>query len=226
MYHKVRITVASLAIILTCVLGSSGTLSYFTDTDVKTNSFVVGHASTELVIYDDVADGEKRVFDADNYLPLEDGARVPFYLQASNNGNIPVYQRFRVVIPTVLVGAVMLNLPNMNSCVVEVSAEHKCANSDYIVKYEDSVNNGEYAEYYIMSKHAVGVNDKTAEWPTEELVFGNVPEANSSVYVCNENENNCTFGISIYSDVVQTTGFTDVEDAFASLGETYLFNIN
>ena len=221
MYHKVRITVVSLVITLVCVLSSTGTLSYFTDTDAKTNSFVVGNASTVLAIYDDVSGQEKHILDVNDYSPLEDDTQVGFYLQATNDGNIPVYQRFRVVVPAALASVVTLNLPNMNSCVVETESEHRCDNDDYIVKYESSTNNGEFAEYYIMSKNAIPVEGNTVEWPTEKMTFGNISEVDDSVYTCGEDENDCAFGISVYSDAVQTTGFTNVEDAFVNTGETY-----
>lgn len=221
MYHKVRITVVSLVVVMACMLSSNGTLSYFTDTQGVTNSFVVGNASTVLALYDDVSNASnKRSFDASRYT-VTDNLNVPLYLQATNNGNIPVYQRFRVVIPAALASVVTLNLPNMNNCAVETSAEHVCSNDDYIVEYDASANNGEYAEYYIMGKDEIAVNGTTAEWPTDKLVLGDVPEAGDPIYTCGVSENDCAFGIAVYSDAIQTTGFVNVKDAFASLGETY-----
>ena len=127
MYHKVRITVVSLVAVAVCMLSSAGTLSYFTDTDAKTNNFVVGNASTELAIYGS-EDGETSFADgtstalAESNGKIVSGSQVPFYLRATNDGNIPVYQRFRVVIPAALAGVVTLNLPNMNSCAVETES--------------------------------------------------------------------------------------------------------
>ena len=98
MYHKVRITVVSLVVMIVCVLSSSGTLSYFTDTDTKTNNFVVGNASTELKLYsDDTLVDDDYLFSAAG-LVLTDNSNIDVYPQATNDGNIPVYQRLNNII--------------------------------------------------------------------------------------------------------------------------------
>ena len=134
MYHKIRITVVSLVAITICLLSSTGTLSYFTDTDAQTNSFTVGNASSALVIYDDIAGGTENILDTDDYSPLEDPTNVPFYPKATNDGNIPVYQRFRVVIPIALANVVTLNLPTENNCKVETAINNTCSNDN--TKYQ------------------------------------------------------------------------------------------
>lgn len=236
MYHKIRITVVSLVVIAMCVLSSVGTLSYFTDTDSATNNFVVGNASTKLAIYDDVTSDEYHVLDASEYTVVANGVLknntelpgIPFYLQATNDGNIPVYQRFRVVIPKALSSVVTLNLPTMSeNCSINTSSESTCRNDSYIVNYKPSVagDNNEYAEYYIMSVNALAKDGKTTEWPTVELKIGSITPDMESLFVCptsDDSGNNCTLGIRAYSDAIQTTGFVGgVENAFASFRETY-----
>ena len=227
MYHKIRITVVSLVVMVICVLSSAGTLSYFTDTDSATNDFVVGNASTELKIYGDSA-GENE-FDASGYT-LTDNLNIPFYPQATNDGNIPVYQRFRVVIPIALAGKITLALPTMNdNCVVETVANHTCSNANYTVKYNPSVvveNEPTYAEYYIIGNSELAVNGKTSKWPMEGIKIGNIYSVNDydSLLTCavgDNSGNNCTLGIRTYSDVIQATGFMDALDAFTGVGETY-----
>ena len=236
MYHKVRITVVSLIVMVVAVLSSTSTLSYFTDTDSTTNSFVVGNASTVLAIYGDSA-GEN-AFDASEYI-LTDGSvykdnaslsQIPFYPQATNDGNIPVYQRFRVVIPIALAGEITLALPTMSdNCVVETTTDHICSNADYTVIYNPSVpvaDTPTYAEYYIVSNSPLAVNGTTAEWPIAGIKIGNISGVNGydSLLTCAEGDNsknNCTLGIRTYSDAIQTAGFVDALKAFASAGETY-----
>ena len=129
MHRKIRITIVSLMVMIACMISSVGTLSYFTDTDGATNSFTVGNASTVLSMYDDVSGDEKREFDASRYSPLTDGMDdIPFYLQATNSGNIPVYQRFRVVIPIGLEDVVTLKLPTDESCNIKTVDGHKLGN--------------------------------------------------------------------------------------------------
>ena len=230
MYHKIRITVVSLIVMTLCVLSSVATLSYFTDTDVATNTFVVGNASTKLMIYDDVSTaGNYQVLDAsDEKYNLVPGLDIPFYLEATNDGNIPVYQRFRVVIPIALRSVIMLDLPD---CAIDTTIEagvSECSNVDYTVTYNPAVLVGEtptYAEYYIVSNLPVAKNGKTKEWPTSMIKIGEITDEQKSLFVCpvsDSSDNNCTLGISAYSDAIQTTGFDNATEAFQSLTvETY-----
>ena len=216
MYHKIRITVVSLMAIAICMLSSTGTLSYFTDTDSKQNDFTVGNVSTVLAIYDDLA-GDKRVFDAANYSPLKDNVDIPFYLQAMNDGNVPVYQRFRVVIPIALAQVVTLDLP----CTIAEAPTHagSCSSTDYNVSYSlDDM----YAKYYIVSNAAVAVDDVTNEWPTTKIHIRGLSDENKSLFTCENNDpNHCVLGIGVYSDSIQTTGFTSAIQAFENLTEKY-----
>ena len=207
MYHKVRITVAAIAVMTLCLLSSTMTLSYFTDTEFSTNEFTVGNASTSLAIYDDISSATPRQFDVATYSPLTDRP-IPFYLQATNDGNIPVYQRFRVVIPKALANVVTLDLPN---------------STDYTVAYEASVNDT-YAEYYITSTSPLAVGATTNNWPSEaKITINGLSSADESLFTCSEtgNNNDCVFGIDVYSDAVQVAGFADATTAFAGVTETY-----
>ena len=205
MYHKIRITVVSLIAIAICVLSSGATLSYFTDSVATTNNFTVGNASTSLAIYNDVAGDSEHLFNASSYT-LTSNLDIPYYLQATNDGNIPVYQRFRVVIPKDLASVVTLNTPT---------------NSNYTVTYKPSVNEA-YAEYYIVNNTALAVGDTTAEWPTTSIHIGDISDVDNSLFTCaNGNANNCVLGISVYSDAIQAAGFTSAAQALANLVETY-----
>lgn len=228
MYHKIRITVVLLVAMMICMLSSTATLSYFTDTDVKTSDFTIGNASTNLVIYGDEAGGSE--LDASSYIATDDN-NIPFYLQAENNGNIPVYQRFRVVIPIDLSGVVTLSLPTMNdNCEITITSRNTCSNEDYIVTYDPSVKTNEedeeatFAEYYIVSKQVLDVNRATTRWPVMGIRISDISSIEKeSLYTCADNSaNNCKLRIGAYSDVIQTTGFVGgVENAFASFRETY-----
>lgn len=226
MHRKIRITIVSLMVMIACMISSVGTLSYFTDTDGATNSFTVGNASTVLSMYDDVSGDEKREFDASRYSPLTDGMDdIPFYLQATNSGNIPVYQRFRVVIPIGLEDVVTLKLPTDESCNIKTVDGHKCSNDDYNITYKpynDEANKP--AEYDIVSMNALsvtGVGSVTREWPTVGIKINGISDANKDLFECVEgNDNNCTFGIKVYSNAIQTTGFTDAVTAFENFTET------
>ena len=101
MYHKIRITVASLVVMAVCLLTSVGTLSYFTDTASTVNTFTVGNVATQLAMYSD--NSGTTLFDISGVDPLTSNlstgdSDVNLFMQATNTGNVPVYQRFRVVI--------------------------------------------------------------------------------------------------------------------------------
>ena len=221
MYSRVRVAVASLALVVMCMVGSTGTLSYFMDSKGVTNNFTVGNASTELAIYDDVT-GDRRFLNAGDYSPLEEGTEVPFYLQARNTGNIPVYQRFRIVIPVALKDSVTLDL-SADSCMV--TSADACSDAKFAVIYDPSVsvNNVEmYAEYYIVSNQVLGVDEVTAEWPLNKIIFDNMSGVSEESLTCTGGSNSCAFGVGVYSDVMQTTGFTaGAVKAFESFTETY-----
>ena len=224
MYRKIRITVISLVTMAICVLSSTATLSYFTDTDAKTNDFTVGNASTSLAIYDELTNS-RRVFDAGRYM-LTDNLDIPFYPQATNDGNIPVYQRFRVVIPIDLAQVVTLNLPAMDEgCVISTASENTCSNSDYTIVYKPSVNvenTSTYAEYYITSNNVLGVDSTTSEWPITGIHISGISGVDNSLFVCaNNNNNSCVLGVNVYSDAIQTTGFSSAVDAFEDFAETF-----
>lgn len=221
MYHKIRIAVASLVIVTICMLSSAMTLSYFTDSDAKTNSFTVGNASTTLKIYDSAAGGDENMFDDSEFTLNTDMNEIPFYLQAKNDGNVTVYQRFRIVIPSALASLVELDLPeDMSNCDVKNEA---CDNDAYRITYDETA---EYAEYYIVSKNMLVEGATTTEWPTKGIKI-TIPEQSGEVdytalFTCENNDkNNCALGINVYSDVVQTAGFADAITAFANVEETY-----
>lgn len=228
MYHKVRITVVSLVAVVLVMLSSVGTLSYFTDTDFATNNFVVGNASTSLAMYGDVSGETKLALDT---TPVEVGTSRDFHLQATNDGNIPVYQRFRVVIPIAFAGLVTLELPDMGNCTLTTTVgttdSSVCSNEYYTMKYDPSVlveNTATYAEYYITSKSPLAVNSSTHEWPTLKVTFGNIASVDNyeSLLACSSGDaNNCALGLKVYSDAIQTTGFSDALNAFENFAETY-----
>lgn len=227
MYRKIRITVASLVVVLACALSSAKTLSYFTDTDGMTSSFIVGNASVKLVIYGDVTGETMREFSADEYAPLTGGMDdIPFYLQATNTGNIPVYQRFRIVIPIGLEDVVSLKLPTDDSCVIAATTDYTCSNADYSITYkpyDDEVNTP--AEYDIVSLRALSVTGDysvTRQWPTEGIHISGISGVSKDLFTCAENDHNgCMLGINVYSDAIQTTGFLDAITAFENFTETH-----
>ena len=221
MYNKIRITVASLLVMTLCALSSTATLSYFTDTDAATNEFTIGNASTTLSIYED-ANGT--LFNTSHHSPVVED--IPFYLSAENTGNIPVYQRFRVVIPIELASVVTPDL--LGSACNNIVTDKSCSNDDYTVTYDDSVEVGTatYAEYYITSKAALDVNAKTKNWPMTKLKIstqvGELSDIQKSLLTCeNGDSNNCKLGIKAYSDAIQTAGFADAVSAFANFTEKY-----
>ena len=194
MFQKVRITIGAIAIIALCLLSSTFTLSYFTDTVDSVNNFKIGNAASTLSIFKDNT-GET-LFDANEYTLTPNMDDIPFYLEATNTGNIPVYQRFRVVIPTALADHITLNLPETD-------------------KYTSTKDSG---TYYIVSSSVLPVEGKTEHWPTLSISVGDISGIDTSQYACQENNNNdCILGIHVYSDVIQTTGFDSAAAAFASL---------
>ena len=195
MYHKFRITITAIVVMMFCTLSSTMTLSYFTDTDSTTNSFTIGNASTALSIYGD--DVGEQAFDASNYTLTPNMPDIPFYLQATNDGNIPVYQRFRIVIPTALADSITLNLPTTTD--------------EYVVTNQSGT-------YYIVSTEALAVGETTAHWPTLAIHVGDITNIDTSQFTCSDNSNNnCVLGINVYSDAIQTAGFANATDAFVSL---------
>ena len=228
MYHKIRITAVSLVVIVICILSSAGTLSYFTDTDGVTNNFTLGNAATELKKYGDVSSEEPQAISTE---PVTDNSLYAFHLQARNIGNIPVYQRFRVVIPIEFAGLVTLTIPDMEECTLTTAVgtmeTSTCSNDNYTVTYDPSVeveNVATYAEYYIVSKAPLVVDGLTAEWPTSEINFGNISSVENyrNILSCGDDVNNCVLGIGIYSDVIQTAGFADgAVEAFENFTESY-----
>lgn len=239
MYRRIRITVVSLVVIAITMLSSVATLSYFTDTDSKTNDFAVGNAKTTLVIYDEVSDASSRhqIVEGDytvvdnHVLKYASSAAeeqldiLPFYLQATNDGNIPVYQRFRVVVPIALANVVSLDLPNAyNGCNVKTVENNTCSNADYTITYKSSVSVEDaptYAEYYIVSNDELEVDGKTKEWPINGIKFGDISSLDESLLTCDNNDSSCVVGVKAYSDAIQTAGFQTAAGAFAGVGETY-----
>lgn len=226
MYSKLRITLASLSLILLSTLTSTATVAYFTDTDTTTSTFVLGHASTALSVYDDVSLATYHPFSADAYEPLTQGQEIPLYLSAENGGNIPVYQRFRLVLPANLASALTLNLPGCSLAPTSGdSTECTCTTEHYTVIYRPSVNVANastYAIYYIYSNLPIAPGAATPEWPTTQIVVGNLDNIDPTDFTCANNDPNaCTFGLSYYSDVIQTTGFSDPISAFQNFTETY-----
>lgn len=232
MYHKIRITVASLVIVTVCMLSSAMTLSYFTDSDVKTNSFAIGNVSTALTIYDDVTSEPWREFDEANHGTLlsDTDYDIPFFMQATNDGNVTVYQRFRIVIPSTLADFVELALPDdMGTCDAKTET---CSNEHYSIAYDGNVvveKEGEepttYAEYYIVSKDALVQNGATNSngWPIVGIKI-NIPAEGDygALFTCTDgSRNNCALGINVYSDAIQAAGFANAEAAFVGTGETY-----
>ena len=200
MLQKIRIAVASLAIMMLCLISSSSTLSYFTDTDSKENIFLVGNASTALTIYDELS--PNRELNASNYT-LTNNLEIPLYLTATNDGNIPVYQRFRIVMPKDLGGIVTFTLSDTTNYTVSHST------------------NDTYSEYYIVSNNILGVGNSTVEMTAgTKLKIGDISGL-SNLFVCNGDANNCTLGIRFYSDAIQTTGFNNADEAFSNFNETY-----
>ncbi len=223
MYHNFRIVVASLAIMLLCVLSSPITIAYFTDTDSKLNNFVIGNAATTLTIYADISSNPRIIFDPSIYSPLTANQEIPFYPEAENTGNIPVFQRFRIAVPIALKDTFTLSLPN--TCTLETETESTCSTDDYTIVYNPSVltESSAYAEYYITSKNPLNIGEKTTDWwETSKILIGNISDIDNSLFQCTDNTaNNCILGVNVYSDVIQTTGFENALAAFANLEETY-----
>ncbi|MBQ6396457.1 hypothetical protein IJH89_02630 [Candidatus Saccharibacteria bacterium] len=227
MYQKFRIIVASFSLMLLCFLSSTATLSYFTDTDSKFNSFTIGNASTSLSLYDDLSSDPPHLFDAAAHSPLEENVPIPLYLQATNDGNIPVYQRFRIVLPLALADSITFDLPN---CSLAPSADPSdetlsCETASYSISYNPSVlvdNVPTYAEYYLTGLTPLATAQTTTESPLSSFTIKNIANLDPSVLTCSENnQNNCAFGLNIYSDAIQTAGFEDALSAFLNFPETY-----
>lgn len=227
MYRKIRITAVAMVLAVICIASSSGTLSYFTDTDDTESNFVVGRVASKLSIYKDTNGTEFSEADYDNSNPLRAGMLIPYYLQAENIGNIDAYQRFRIVIPIALKDVVSVKLDGeLASCNVKTATNNTCENSVFKVTYDPSVeveNTATYhAEYYIESKNILAKDATTAEWPTSALyIEENTETADLSKLTCGESSNNCTLGIKVYSDTIQTYGFNDASGAFANFKENY-----
>lgn len=225
MYKKIRITAIAIVLAVICIASSSGTLSYFTDTDNTENNFVVGRVASELSVYKDTEGTE---FDETEYEghPLEAGNQIPYYLQAENTGNIDAYQRFRIVIPIGLKDAISVKLGgDLAECNAKTATNNICEGSLYKVRYSASVEVDDeptYAEYYIESKNILAKETKTEEWPTTALyIEAGASSEDLSQLACGESGNNCTLGVKVYSDTIQTYGFSDVSAAFVNFAETY-----
>ncbi|MBR2725768.1 SipW-dependent-type signal peptide-containing protein [Candidatus Saccharibacteria bacterium] len=224
MYRKIRITAIAMVLAVICIASSSGTLSYFTDTDDAENNFVVGRVASSVSVYKDT---NKTAFSEADYggnNPLVPKKEIDYFVEAENTGNIEAYQRFRIVIPITLKDVISLKLyGNLSSCDVKVN--DVCENEDYKVTYDDSVEVESvptYAEYYIESKNILAKDGKTANWPTSALyIEENAENIDLSELACGESSNNCTLGVKVYSDTIQTYGFDNVSSAFVNFTETY-----
>ena len=226
MYSKLRVTLASLSLILLSTLTSTTTVAYFTDSDSTSSTFILGRADTVISAYDDVSSVPYTPFSADTYGPLVQDQEIPLYLSAENNGNIPVYQRFRLVLPITLASALTFNLPGCTlTPLAESPTDSTCTTESYTVIYHPSVNIENlptYAIYYIYSNQPIAPGAATPEWPTTKIIVGNLDNVNPADFTCaNNNLNSCAFGLSYYSDVIQTTGFSDPISAFQNFAETY-----
>ncbi|MBR2710004.1 SipW-dependent-type signal peptide-containing protein [Candidatus Saccharibacteria bacterium] len=226
MYKKIRIATAAGALAVICIASSSGTLSYFTDTVETSNSFAVGRVASELHIYKDTLGSTFMNSDYDEEHPIEAGKPIPYYLEAENTGNIDAYQRFRIAVPINVASVINLKFAgDLTDCDVKTAEDNTCDGELYKVTYDDSVNVEDtptYAEYYIESKTILAKDGKTEPWPTTAIVIENgATNEDLSKLTCGVASNNCTLGIKVYSDTIQTYGFKNVGAAFADFKETY-----
>ena len=94
----------------------------------------------------------------------------------------------------------------------------------YSTDVDDNVMVGgvpKYVVYYFVSNKALGVGEKTSEWPFESIAISGLTSANLSLFTCEgNNNNNCVLGIDVYSDVIQTNG-TDATNPFKDFVEIY-----
>lgn len=223
---KKKILTAALAVIMLGVTGSTTTLSYFTDTSEVTNNFSVGKTDIQFFRwYSPIA----RFYDA-NEAPgvnqryedwlsassnmLVGGKSVALYPYISNTGNMPVYVRMRMYIPSGLYDKYVTF--TQAEGIVSISAENQ-GNTEWLRASKDVTIEGKsYREVTYYRKEPLAPRQQSSVAPITSIglsrdVIGE--DADLSGFV----DANGKLVVKMAADAVQSYGFETAVKAFQFL---------
>ena len=223
---KKKIVTVALAVIMLGVTGSTTTLSYFTDTSEVTNNFSVGKTDIQFFRwYSPIA----RFYDAneapgvnqryENWLSVSSnmlvgGKSVALYPYISNTGNMPVYVRMRMYIPSGLYDKYVTF--TQAEGIVSISAENQ-GNTEWLRASKDVTIEGKsYREVTYYRKEPLAPRQQSSVAPITSIglsrdVIGE--DADLSGFV----DANGKLVVKMAADAVQSYGFETAVKAFQFL---------
>lgn len=224
---KKKIVTVALAVIMLGVTGSTTTLSYFTDTSEVTNNFSVGKTDIQFFRwYSPIA----RFYDA-NEAPgvnqryeswlsassnmLVGGKSVALYPYISNTGNMPVYVRMRMYIPSELYNNNYVTFAQTEG-IVSISAENQ-DNTEWLRASKDAIVDGKaYREVTYYRKEPLAPRQQSSGAPITSIglsrdVIGENVDLSGFV------DANGKLVVKMAADAVQSYGFETVVKAFQFL---------
>jgi predicted ribosomally synthesized peptide with SipW-like signal peptide len=223
---KKKILTVALAVIMLGVTGSTTTLSYFTDTSEVTNNFSVGKTDIQFFrwyspitrFYDaNEAPGVNQRYE--NWLSassnmLVGGKSVALYPYISNTGNMPVYVRMRMYIPSGLYDRYVTFAQAEG--IVSISAENQ-GNTEWLRASTDVTIDGKpYREVTYYRKEPLAPRQQSSAAPITSIglskdVIGEDVDLSGFV------DANGKLVVEMAADAVQSYGFETAVKAFQFL---------
>ena len=221
---KQKVLAVALAAICLGVAGSTATLSYFTDTSEVTNNFSVGNADIQFFRwYSPIA----RFYNADeapgvnqryeSWLSaksnmLVGGKSVALYPYISNTGNMDVYVRMRMYIPSELYNHNYVTFAQADG-IVSISAENQ-DNTEWLRASKDVTVDGKaYREITYYRKEPLAPKKQSSVAPISSIGLSTAvigEDVDLSGFV----DENGKLVIKMRADAVQSYGFDTAVKAF------------
>lgn len=220
---KQKVLAVALAIICMSVAGSAVTLSYFTDTSGVTNNFTVGNADIEffrwyspIARYYNSAEAPGVNERYESWLSassnmLVGGKSVALYPYISNTGNIDVYVRMRMYIPSGLYDKYVTF--NQADGIVSISAPNQ-DNTEWLRASTDVTIDGKsYREVTYYRKDPLAPKRQSSVAPISSMglsknVIGEDVDLSGFV------DENGKLSVKMTADAVQAYGFDSAVKAF------------
>ena len=223
---KQKVLIVALAAVCLAVTGSTVTLSYFTDTSEVTNSFSIGKTDVEFFRWyspisryynSDEAPGVNQRYEdwlSASSNMLVGGKSVALYPYISNTGNMPVYVRMRMYIPSGLYDKYVTFAQTEG--IVSISAENQ-GNTEWLRASKDVTIEGKsYREVTYYRKEPLAPRQQSYVAPITSIglskdVIGEDVDLSGFV------DSNGKLVIKMAADAVQSYGFDTAVKAFQFL---------
>ncbi|MCR5572543.1 MAG: SipW-dependent-type signal peptide-containing protein [Candidatus Saccharibacteria bacterium] len=221
---KQKVLTVAFAVIMLGVTGSVTTLSYFTDTSEATNNFTVGNVDVQFFRwYSPIA----RFYNAeeapgvnqryDDWLGAKSnmligGKSINLYPYISNTGNIDVYVRLRMYIPSELYNNDYVTFDQAEG-IVSISAENQ-DNTEWLRASKDvDIDGKAYREVTYYRKEPLAPKHQSSVAPISSMglskkVIGEDVDLGGFV------DENGKLAVKMAADAVQSYGFDTAVKAF------------